>query len=166
MELANPLVLQRLLFGAFALADILDYRDETHRRGRGGIDAADMQADPDDAAIRCQIALFHHVAGQLAGSHRLGLGDIEQQILRMGDRLEIAAQQLRFAAAENLAEAAVDGQPVALGIQHRDADCRLLEDRAQFAAVLVEPQIVGQEFGDIEPGGEKNSGLPSAPASE
>jgi hypothetical protein len=96
-----------------------------------------------------EVALLHLVGLDLTRQDLAELVEVGLQVVRVGDVLECALQQLGLAVADDLAQGAVDLEPAAVGSDQRDADRCLVEGFAEARLGLLEVHFQAMLVGDV-----------------
>ena len=116
----------------YAFADVLDQREVKGALAGGDGHRGDGQADPDDPAVRAQVALVHLKARDLPGVHARHLVQFHLDVVRMGDAHPVDPGHLLPRAPGDGGEAGVDLEdPPAQGVGEGDAEGGLLEHGAE-----------------------------------
>ena len=138
-------LVHQLFLCTFAVADVLNLKNQTGRIVVRFGDLGDAKEDPDGVAIIPQTALlkFDRGNGSLEQVYDLLLHPIG--VFRMSDGTDIGCQQLIFRASENLTERLVDLQPISAGCGETHPG-RLVERRAKELLTLFQSYCESVSF--------------------
>src|SRR6267378_5215458 len=79
------------------------------------------------APVLAEVARLHFIAVDLSLAHKLELGEIGREIVRMGNVAERLGKEFIDRVAENAAEGSVHPEPPAVGTDVCDSNCRVVE---------------------------------------
>ena len=125
------------------LGDVLDLRDEMHRRPGCIAHQRDRQPHVHDVPGAVKIPFLHLVVVDVPGQQVRQVGEVGVQVGGMRDVLKGLLQEFLRLVADDAAEHPVDLQPVAVQRHQRHADAGVVE---RLAETLFAPLELGRAF--------------------
>jgi hypothetical protein len=153
----HALSMAQLLFELLACRDVLDDADRVTGFARGVARLRRRDMDPYDGAVLVDVALLHRVGQRLVLHHGAAQREVELQVFGMGDVLEAQICQLTRAVPDHGSEFFVDAQEAAVVGNDGNADCGLLERRAEALFALAKRRLGGFPLGDVLDDGDRDA---------
>ena len=124
--------------GANPVGDVLDLVDEVMRPAGLQPDQGAADLRPDHPSVFADVTLVRLIGLDFSREHLSDLQAVHVAILGMGDGLHVAAQQLAFGVADDLAQRGVDSQPPAVRRDQGGAHRRVVHGKTKPLFALLE----------------------------